>query len=156
MTPAQQAALVALAGRDLTQQEYVDIDALLPVRNDVAIAAILSEGQASVMRSIRVEDVFDIVFDTGDYIGLKTAQLQGHPLAVMVFSVLEDAKKLGPGMVNLQAAATVELFTQLQDAGLLSAASRTAFAGRASEKPSAINFNAVSDALNIAEGRMTL
>ena len=156
MTPAQLAALESVAGRPLAPDEIAAIDPLLPDRNDVAISAILSDGQAPVMRSIRVEDVFDIVFDTGDYIGLKTAQLEGHPLAVMVFSVLEDAKKLGPGMVNLQATATVDLFDRLQAAGLLSAASRAAFVVQASVKPPAISFNAVSDALNIAEGRMTL
>lgn len=156
MTPAQQAALESIAGRDLTPQEYVDIDALLPGRNDVAIAAILNAGQLPVMRSLRVEEVFGVVYSTGDYVALKTAQLQGHPLAVMVFSVLADAKNLGPGMVNLQEPATVDLFDQLQAIGLLSAASRTAFATLANVPPEVIHYNTVSDTLNIAEGRMTL
>jgi len=42
MTPTQQAALESVAGRPLTPQESVDIAALLPDRNDAAIAAILS------------------------------------------------------------------------------------------------------------------
>ena len=42
MTPAQQSALESVAGRPLTPQESVDIAALLPERNDAAIAAILS------------------------------------------------------------------------------------------------------------------
>jgi len=156
MTPAQQAALVAVAGRDLTLQECIDIDDLLPGRNDVAIADIINANQPSTMRSITVEEVFNVVFSTGDYVVLKTAQLQGHPLAVMVFAVLADAKNLGPGLVNLQEPATVELFDQLQAANLLSATSRAAFASLAIVPAESIHYNTVSDSLNIAEGRLTL
>lgn len=156
MTPAHLATLESVAGRPLAPDEIAAIATYLPARNDVAIAAILSDGQSPVMRSIRVEDVFAIVFETGDYIGLKTAQLEGHPLAVMAFAVLEDAKKLGSGMVDLQSATTDGLFNKLEAAGLLSGASRAGFSGVASVKPPAISFNAVSDALNVAEGRMTL
>lgn len=47
MTPAQQAALKGIAGRELTQQEIEQIDPLLGPnnRNDVAIAALLSAGR---------------------------------------------------------------------------------------------------------------
>ena len=118
MTPAQLSALEGVAGRPLTAPEIAAIEPLLPERNDVAIAAIINAGQPPIQRSIRVEDLFDVVFTTGDYLGLKAAQMQGNPLAVMVFSVLSDAKSIGPGMVNLLAQATVNLFDQLQAAGL--------------------------------------
>ena len=42
MTPAQQTALETVAGRALTPDEITSIDAYLPDRNDVEIAAILS------------------------------------------------------------------------------------------------------------------
>jgi len=45
MTPAQQTALVALAGRALTSDEVAQIEPLLVARNDVAIAAVLSSGR---------------------------------------------------------------------------------------------------------------
>lgn len=50
MTPAQQAALTAVAGRELTQQEIDAIDLLLDPnnRNDTEIAAILSVGRVRV------------------------------------------------------------------------------------------------------------
>ena len=45
MTPAQQAALEGLVSRALTEDEAIAIDALLTERNDVAIAAVLSNGR---------------------------------------------------------------------------------------------------------------
>jgi hypothetical protein len=45
MTPAQQSALEALAGRVLTPEQIAQVDSLLPERNDVAIAAIVSIGR---------------------------------------------------------------------------------------------------------------
>jgi hypothetical protein len=45
MTPAQQLSLEGLISRELTGDEIAEIDPLLPDRNDVAIAAILSAGR---------------------------------------------------------------------------------------------------------------
>jgi len=45
MTPAQQTALEGLIGRPLTAGEISSLDPLLPDRNDVSIAAILSVGR---------------------------------------------------------------------------------------------------------------
>jgi hypothetical protein len=156
MTPAQQTALEGLVGRDLTATEIVSIDPLLPDRNDVQIAAILSAGQEAVRISIPVEDVFDVLFSTGDYMVLKTAQLQGHPQAGMAFAVLADAKNIGPGKVNLFAPLTAGLLDQLQADGLLSKHGRNALHERGSVAAPPIHFNAVSDALNVAEGRLTM
>lgn len=156
MTPAQQAALETIAGRPLTAEEYVAIDGLLPARNDVEIAAILSGGQPPNQVSILVEDVFDVLFASGDYMTLKTAQLQGDPLAVMAFSALADAKNIGSGKVNLFAPLTAQLFDDLQAANLLTEAGRTALHERGTVAAKPIHYNAISDALNIAEGRLTL
>lgn len=48
MTPAQQSALAGLVGRALTAGEVSAIEPHLAVRNDVAIAAILSTGRVSL------------------------------------------------------------------------------------------------------------
>ena len=156
MTPAQQAALEALAGRPLAAQEYVDIDALLPARNDVAIAAILSAGQPSTLISLRVEEVFDVLFSTGDYAALKKAQLAGNPLAVMAFEMLKDAKTIGPGTVKLDSPLAAGIFDQLQSAELLSAPGRAGLLAAATRPADPIHYNTVSDGLNVAEGRVTL
>lgn len=156
MTPAQQAALEALAGRALSADEQAEIDALLTGRDDVRIAAVLNAGQPPKLKSLRVEEVFDTLFSTGDYMTMKMAQLEGNPLAGMIFAVLADAKTLGPGLVDLQSPVTAELLNQLQSAALLSPTGRAALAARSAESPAPIHYNAVSDALNVAEGRMTL
>lgn len=156
MTPVQQSALEAVAGRALTPQEIIDIDDLLPIRNDVAIATLLSLGQPTKTVSLKVEDVFDTLFATGDYVTLKMAQLQGSPLAVMAFAVLDDAKRIGSGMVNLNAVPTAQMMTQLQGAELLSATGYAALVALATVEGEVVNYNTVSDALNIAEGRVTL
>jgi len=45
MTPAQQSALESVVGRALTQDEIAQLDPLLAIRNDVAIAQVLSVGR---------------------------------------------------------------------------------------------------------------
>jgi hypothetical protein len=157
MTPAQQGALEALVGRPLTADELAALEGSLAIRDDVDLALQLSAMQAPVVHSLPVEDVFGVLFVTGDYLTLKTAQLGGDLRAVLAFSVLADAKALGPGRVDLQSPATVQLLDQLQEPpALLSPAGRAALTARATVPASAIDFNTVSNALNIAEGRLTL
>ncbi len=156
MTPAQQSALESVAGRALTADDIAAIDPLLPNRNDVEIAAVLTEGQPRRRKSITVETVFNVLYASGDYVTLKQAHMAGNPLAALAFGFLSDAKLLGPGRVDLYAPATVAQFDALQAAALLSQAGRDALdaAGWVDGEP--INYNAVSDALNVAEGRMVL
>jgi len=45
MTPAQQSALESVVGRSLTEAEIAQLDPLLAIRNDVAIAQVLSVGR---------------------------------------------------------------------------------------------------------------
>lgn len=156
MTPAQQSALEALCGRALTPTDIAAIDALLPARQDVQIAAVLTAGQPHRELSLPVEDVFDVLFASGDYVTLKQAQLAGNALAVMAFGMLSDAKSIGPGKVNLKSPVTAGMLDQLQAADLLSQAGREALAERSVVTAEPIHYNRVSDALNVAEGRMVL
>ena len=156
MTPAQQTALETVAGRPLTALEITALEPFIESRNDVEIAAILTTGQPQRRALIRVEDVFATLYQTGDYVTLKQAQLAGNPLAVLAFGFLLDAKQLGAGMVDLDAPATIAQFDALEAAGLLSQVGRDALDAKGWVNVEAINFNKVSDALNIAEGRMVL
>jgi hypothetical protein len=156
MTPEQQNALESVAGRALTPDDIAAIDPLLPNRNDVQIAAVLSASQRDVRRSIRVEELFQTLYEIGDYATIKSAEIAGNPLAVFVFAVLKDAKTLGPGLVNLDDPKTISLCDQLQEANLLSQDGRDALESLSIVRPQPIHYNKVSDALNVAEGRLTL
>lgn len=151
MTPTQQFALEGVVGRVLTADEIAAIDLLLPERNDTQIAAILAAGQPMRQVSVAVEDVFDALFSSGDYVTLKQAQLSGNPLAVMAFGMLSDAKSIGPGKVDLQSPVTYSMLDQLQAAELLSQAGRDALAARGVAQADPIQVNRVSDALNASE-----
>jgi len=48
MTPAEQSALQGLVGRELTAEELAALPALVEIRNDVAIAALLSPGRKRI------------------------------------------------------------------------------------------------------------
>lgn len=93
-----------------------------------AIAAALATPE---LRPLTVEEVFDVLYESSDYLTLKTAQLQNNATALMAFAVLADAKSLGPGAVNLELASTVMLFDQLEAANLLSSAGRAALTAKA-------------------------
>lgn len=156
MTPEQQNALESVAGRSLTLDDTATIEPLLLNRNDVQIAAILSAGQPDIRRSIRVEELFQVLYEIGDYATIKSAEIAGNPLVVFVFAVLKDAKTLGPGLVNLDDPQTISLCDQLQAANLLSQDGRDALESLSMVRPQPIHYNKVSDALNIAEGRLIL
>ena len=156
MTPAQQTALESVAGRALTEDDIAAIDPLLPGRQDIQIAAVLSAGQPKIQRSLTVEEMYETLFFSGDYLPLKQAQLAGNALAVMCFSILLDAKQIGPGTVNLSAPATSALLQQLIGAALLTQAGFDALIARSMVEAPAIHYNSVSDALNVAEGRLML
>ncbi len=156
MTPEQQNALESVVGRALTLDDIAAIEPFLLDRNDVQITAILSAGQPDIRRSIRVEELFQTLYEIGDYVTLKSAEIAGNPLAVFVFAVLKDAKTLGPGVVNLDDTQTISLCDQLQEANLISQDGRDALESLSMVRPQPIHYNKVSDALNVAEGRLTL
>lgn len=156
MTPEQKNALESVAGRTLTLDDITAIKPFLLDRNDVQIAAILSAGQPDIRRSIRVEELFQTLYEIGDYVTIKSAEIAGNPLAAFVFAVLKDAKTLGPGVVNLDDTQTISLCDQLQEANLLSQDGRDALESLSMVRPQPIHYNKVSDALNVAEGHLTL
>lgn len=149
MTETQQAALQSLAGIVLSLQQCALIDEMIADGNHVAIAGLLGDAREAVQRPLRVDEMFDILFASGDYAVLKQAQLAGDPRAVLAFDTLTDARTLGPGMVNLALPATVALLDALQagDDVLLSDAGRQALAAAALVRPEPIHHAAVTAAL---------
>ena len=151
MTPEQQAALEGLVGRALTAIELAAIDTQLPERNDVAIAAILSTDR------VRVEPM---------RIGIGTILATMRPNGGAFLDALEA---LAATDANVKW--TLKLIEQSNfDIGLPATREElSAFAAEHAELATAIaallavaeiddpiHYNAVSDALNVAEGRLTL
>jgi hypothetical protein len=156
MTPAQQSALEALAGRVLTPEEIVQLDPLVAhdVRNDVDVARILSTGrikQGSVSKAqfamwcgttgmrAAVED-----HATNAASPLRSSALTIKDFLVGTVASIDFAEPANVMMLNAWVGATAINQAQADDLIALGAA------------PDPIPFNAVSDALNVAEGRMTL
>jgi hypothetical protein len=150
MTPAQQLSLEGLISRSLNGDEVAAIDLLLPERNDVAIAAIISTGRVKTQPTP---------------IGIGTV------LAVMAPSggeFLNALESMGATDANVKWALKM-IEQQTFDVGHpVTRAQLEAFAGAAPEMAAAvgallavaevadpIHYNAVSDVLNIAEGRLT-
>ena len=161
MTPAQQTALEGVAGRALTAQEVSDIDPLLDPdnRNDVAIAAILSVGRVTVGEYWLTDRglVSDLVMahgntDLADSIltKLDTLAAQSRSTRAMMNRLENDARGINFGDPALRAQ-----FQILGSAGIFTAEEVDALLALAS-KPSPLSFDAVSRALNVAEGRAQL
>lgn len=158
MTPAQLTALQGLLGRALSEEEQTALDAHLDYgnRQDVQITDLLNSYVEPTLRSLTVEEFFGVLFTTGDYMTIKQAALTGNQAAAFAFEVLKDAKALGSGRVDMELPATQLLLDSLQSPDpLLSAAGREALVAYAATKR-VISINEVSNALNQAEGRMTL
>lgn len=157
MTPAQQSALEAIAERPLKPGEIVAIDALLPMRNDVQIAAILSADRVAVLPTpIGIGTVLAVMKPSGGAF-LRTLQqiAQTDPptdTSSNVFWALEMIKQgtFDVGHPDTRDQLADFAFEQPQLAGAVSALLDVA------EKPDPLHFNIVSDALNVAEGRLTL
>lgn len=151
MTPAQLSALESVAGRVLTSDEIVAIKPFLPDRNDVAIADILSAGRVKTQATpIGIGTVLAVMTPSGgeflnalESMGATDANVKwalkmieqqtfdvGHPVTRSQLEAFSDAV---PTMATAIAA-------------LMSVA----------ESADPIHYNDVSDALNIAEGRVTL
>src|SRR5574338_1427932 len=102
------------------------------VVKDQAVADLLNAGTQLVTRPLRVDEVFDVLFASGDWVTIETARLGGNQTAVLCQAVLSSAKNLGPGLVDLAAPTTISLLDQLQQGGLISQAGREALTARAS------------------------
>jgi len=154
MTPAQQSALEALAGRALTAEELAQIDPLLVARNDVAIAAALSVGRVGFQKTeIGIGTIIAVLGAHGS---------SGGEFLDALVVVGEENRDAHWAMVLLKSG-TFDLASpasQLQIAALAQAmpehaAGLVALAATAS-RPDPLPLARVSEALNIAEGRMTL
>jgi len=109
----------------------------------------------SVVQSIPVEMLFDVLFATGDYMALKQAQFEGVQSAVLAFATLADAKALGSGMVNQSLPATVALLNALQSDGLLSDVGRDALTAAATVMQRVTSYE-VEVALKNADGSLAI
>lgn len=156
MTPQQQLALETLVGRSLTAGEITAIDPYLAAnnRNDVAIAGILSIGRT--VRNLISKSVFlRWAARTGARAAIEThaldsaSPLRSTALALRDFllSNLTDIDfSLDENVTMLQAWVSAGAITQTQANEILSLAT----------SPNPIPVGDVSDALNKAEGRMTM
>lgn len=151
MTPAQQTALEGLVARELTATEIAAIEPHLAARNDVAIAAVLSIGR------VRVEPM---------RIGIGTILATMRPNGGAFMNALEalattDAnvkwtlKLIEQSNFDIGLSATREELSTFAAAHPALADNIAALLAVA-ERLDAIHYNAVSDALNVAEGRLTL
>lgn len=150
MTPAQQTALEAVAVRALTTDEIAAIDPLLPDRMDVQIAALLPPRVDIVSTPIGIGTILATLAPNGG------AFLDGlEALAATDSNVKWCLKLIEQGNLDVGMSATRQQMQQF-------AADAPGFAEgigkllQTAERATPIHYNAVSDALNVAEGRMTL
>lgn len=150
MTPAQKNALEGLAGRTLTGEEYAAIDMLLPSRNDVAIASLLPPAIMVSSKPIGVGTVLAVMAPYGgDFLNALEAMGDTDGNVKWTLRLIEKSDfDVGLPVTRIQLQAFADAQPALADgiAALLSVA----------EVIEPITTSAVSDVLNIAEGRMTL
>lgn len=157
MTPAQQSALESVVGRELAGVEIDAIDALLPGRNDVEIAAILSAGRVATRQTpIGIGTVLAVMAPSGGMFltGLRQMAALQPPTeeSANVEWSLEMIKQGTFDVGHPVTRAQLLAFAEAQPAMASAIAALLAVA----EQPDPIHYNAVSDALNVAEGRLTL
>lgn len=156
MTPAQQSALESVAGRSLTQADIDILDPLLIYdnRNDVAIADHLSVGRARPVR-VPIADLQAYMQAHGIWWVLKEAAAdQAHAGQAAAAAVLEVATARYEN-IDFALSFVGFVFAALVTAGLMTSEDHAALLAMAST-PDPIHYNTVSDALNVAEGRLTL
>jgi len=152
MDATQIAALEAVAGRALTSTEKASIDPLVQVRNDVAIAALLSAGRTkhgptqigegtvvAVLGDPRGGMFLDAVVDLGEQD--RTVYWGMAPVRRGVLDLSIPAARASLAALKERLVEFADDIDKLLKCGVM---------------PDPIHFNTVSDALNKAEGRMTL
>lgn len=152
MTPAQQTALEGLVGRPLTAQEITTIDAHLPDRRDDLIAQVLSVGRVRVQKTLG--GIGTVLETLGPEAGAAVldgleAIKAGNAAVKWAWFLIER------GELDFGSSATRGMIDQLVAGGALPAGAGAALKAVA-EVPNPITVNQVSDALNVAEGRLTL
>jgi hypothetical protein len=151
MNPEQLAALEAVAGRQITDAEKAVLADLVAVRNDVAVAALLSTGRMRYERTeIGVGTCIDVMgADAGPFLDAVTA-LSEHDSTLRWGMNLFHKSKLDMSML-----VTRQIIGALKTP-LSQYANHIDALLQVGSVPNPVHFNAVSDALNVAEGRMTL
>ena len=150
MTPKQQASLETVAGRDLTPDELAAIEPFLEDRNDVAIAALLPARMTLAETTVGVGTVLAKMYPAGGAF-LDSLQALGATdsnvkwvLKLIESGNLDVGHPLYRGILQ-QFAAEVPAFAPGIET-LLGVAEQTV----------PVSVGAVSDALNVAEGRMVM
>jgi hypothetical protein len=151
MAPDQQSALEGLVSRPLTVDEISAIDPLLPDRNDVAIATILSTGRVKTQPTpIGIGTVLAIMAPSGgDFLnaieskGATDANVK-WALKMIEQQTFDVGHQVTRAQLEAFAADTPAMATAID--ALMAVA----------EVADPIHYNAVSAALNVAEGRVTL
>jgi hypothetical protein len=151
MTPEQKTALESVVGRTLTADEITAIEPHLPGRNDVQIADILSVGRTRTQPTpIGIGTVLAMMAPSGgDF--LNTLETLGQSDANVKWAL----KMIEQGTFDVGNPVTRAQLAQFSQAAPDMADSVDALMAVA-EVSDPVPVNAVSDALNIAEGRMTL
>ena len=150
MTPAQQTALESLACRPLSDDEIAAIDPLLPDRNDVAIAALLPPKVTIVSTPIGIGTILAVLAPNGGaFLDALESTGVSDPNVKWALKLIEQSNfDVGMAATRAQMIAFAQAVPAFSDG--ITALLATA------ERANPINYNADSDALNIAEGRITL
>lgn len=150
MTPSQQAALESVAGSALTAEQIAAIEPYLAGRNDVAIAALLPPKVTIQSTPIGIGTILAVLAPNGGaFLDALEAAGASDPNVKWALKLIEQSNfDVGMDSTRLQMQAFAQATPTFADgiAALLATA----------ERSEPIHYNAVSDALNIAEGRITL
>ena len=150
MTPEQKTALESVAGQALTPEQIAAIEPCLADRNDVAIASILPAKVAIVSTPIGIGTVLAVLAPNGGaFLDALESAGQSDPNVKWALKLIEQSNfDVGMAATRAQMVAFAQASPAFADgiAALLATA----------ERAESIHYNAVSDALNIAEGRITL
>lgn len=156
MNAAQKSALEGVVDRELTVLEVEQIDPLLPDRMDTQIADILSVGRVRTKETLIGERTLFRAMgmaQAATFLGtIRNIAAGESELAVPLSYAVKwlDADKLDVG--DAQVIAQIGILTAI---GVLSPAQASVIKALA-ETPDPVSVSAVSDALNVAEGRMSL
>ena len=150
MTPAQQTALESISGRPLSDDDIAAIEPLLPERNDVAIAALLPPKVTVQSTPIGIGTILAVLAPNGGTF-LDALETLGQTDANVKWALkLIEQSNFDVGM----AATRAQMIAFAQAAPAFSDGITALLA--TAERSEPIHYNAVSDALNIAEGRVML
>lgn len=159
MTPAELSALEALAGRALLAPEVEQVDGWLPPRRDDLIAALLSAGRTKLVSHFASERGILDRYPGGPIaadamlVKIEAFAQSQHPLASIVKRALKFLAQ--PDGIDLGSSAVQALLGQLAAGNVITADERAGLLAMATQ-PDPITTHQVSDALNRAQGLLTL